>query len=404
MAPPHGDYEEFVARFPYDETDDQAASIADGAGRSRLRQADGPAGVRRRRLRQDRGGAARGLRRRAGRLPGGGGGADHAAGAPALRHLPAALQGPAGARRAGLAPGQRQGARRRQGRHQGRHHRHRGRHARAARQVDRLQAPRPADRRRGAALRRRPQGAPEAAARGRARADPDGHADPAHPAAGLVRRARAVADHHAAGRPAGGAHLHLAVRSGHRARGAAARALPRRPELLRGAAHLRPGGRRRVPGRADARAEGGARPRPAGAEHARGRDDRLLRRQVRRAAVDGDRRVRPRHPQRQHADRASRRHVRPGPALSAARPRRPLQDARLRLFHHAQRREAHRTAPRSASRCCSRSTRWAPASRSPATTSTSAAPATCWARSSRATSARSASSSTSRCWRRRWRR
>ena len=27
MAPPHGSYEEFVARFPYDETDDQAASI-----------------------------------------------------------------------------------------------------------------------------------------------------------------------------------------------------------------------------------------------------------------------------------------------------------------------------------------------------------------------------------------
>ena len=37
------------------------------------------------------------------------------------------------------------------------------------------------------------------------------------------------------------------------------------------------------------------------------------------------------------------------------------------------------------------------------TTSTSAAPATCWATSSRATSARSASSFTSRCWRRRWR-
>ena len=94
---------------------------------------------------------------------------------------------------------------------------------------------------------------------------------------------------------------------------------------------------RGVPGRADARAEGRARPRPAGAQRAGRRHDGLLRRQVRRAAVDGDRRIRPRHPQRQHADRAPRRHVRPGPALPAARPRRPLQGARLRLLHHAQR-------------------------------------------------------------------
>ena len=45
-----------------------------------------------------------------------------------------------------------------------------------------------------------------------------------------------------------------------------------------------------------------------------------------------DRRIRPRHPDRQHADRAPRRHVRPGAALPAARPRRPLEGARLRLF------------------------------------------------------------------------
>ena len=61
----------------------------------------------------------------------------------------------------------------------------------------------------------------------------------------------------------------------------------------------------------------------------------VLRRQVRRAALDHDRRIRPRHPDRQHADRASRRHVRPGAALSAARPRRALQDARLRAVHAA---------------------------------------------------------------------
>ena len=87
MAPPQGEFDEFVARFPYEETEDQAASIAGGAGGPGLRQAHGPAGVRRRRLRQDRGGAAGRLRRRPGGLPGGRGGADHAARAPALRHL-----------------------------------------------------------------------------------------------------------------------------------------------------------------------------------------------------------------------------------------------------------------------------------------------------------------------------
>ena len=63
-------------------------------------------------------------------------------------------------------------------------------------------------------------------------ADPDRDAHSAHPATGAVGRARSVADHHAADRPAGGAHLRHAVRSAGGARGAAARALSRRPELL----------------------------------------------------------------------------------------------------------------------------------------------------------------------------
>ena len=73
---------------------------------------------------------------------------------------------------------------------------------------------------------------------------------------------------------------------------------------------------------------------------ARRGDERLLRPAIRRAAVHRDRRVRPRHPDRQHADRASRRHVRARPALPAARPRRPFQGPRLRLFHHARQRAA----------------------------------------------------------------
>ena len=45
----------------------------------------------------------------------------------------------------------------------------------------------------------------------------------------------------------------------------------------------------------------------------------------------------PRHSARQHADRASRRHVRPRAALSVARPRRALEDPRLCDLHHARR-------------------------------------------------------------------
>ncbi len=55
----------------------------------------------------------------------------------------------------------------------------------------------------------------------------------------LVRRARAFPDHHAAAGPAGGADLHLAVRSGDHPRDPVARALSRRSELLCGAAHFR---------------------------------------------------------------------------------------------------------------------------------------------------------------------
>ena len=81
----------------------------------------------------------------------------------------------------------------------------------------------------------------------------------------------------------------------------------------------------------EAKVGGGAR--PDAADAARRGDERLLRRPVRHPAVDHDRGIRPRHPDRQHADRAPRRHVRAGPALPAARPHRPLEAARLRAVH-----------------------------------------------------------------------
>ena len=64
MTPPEGIYEEFAARFPYPETEDQLRAIEDTLADMAVGQADGPADLRRCRLRQDRGGVARRLHRR----------------------------------------------------------------------------------------------------------------------------------------------------------------------------------------------------------------------------------------------------------------------------------------------------------------------------------------------------
>ena len=90
-----------------------------------------------------------------------------------------------------------------------------------------------------------------------------------------------------------------------------------------------------LPRQAGARGQGRHRPWPDGGGSARGRDDGLLRGPVRRAALDHHRRVGARHSRRQHADRPPRRHVRPGAALSAPGPRRPLEGARLCALHRA---------------------------------------------------------------------
>ena len=100
-------YDEFCARFPYDETEDQLAAINAALHDLETRQADGPAGVRRRRLRQDRGGAARGVRGGAGRQAGRRRGADHAAGAAARRDLHRSVPRLPGEDRPGLAAGAR---------------------------------------------------------------------------------------------------------------------------------------------------------------------------------------------------------------------------------------------------------------------------------------------------------
>ena len=100
-----GAYDEFCAGFPYEETDDQLAAIEATIKDLGLRPSDGPADLRRRRLRQDRSGAARGLHGGDRRQAGGGGGADDAAGAPAFQDLFRALPRLSGERGAGLAAG-----------------------------------------------------------------------------------------------------------------------------------------------------------------------------------------------------------------------------------------------------------------------------------------------------------
>ncbi len=73
------------AAFPYTETDDQARAIEAVKADLEIAAADGPADLRRRRLRQDRGGAARGREDRRVGPPGADAGADHDPRAAALR-------------------------------------------------------------------------------------------------------------------------------------------------------------------------------------------------------------------------------------------------------------------------------------------------------------------------------
>ena len=96
---------------------------------------------------------------------------------------------------------------------------------------------------------------------------------------------------------------------------------PRRVDLLDGQA-------RRA---ARARGERRGRARPDGRGRARARDGRFRRAQVRRAGRDDDRRERARHPEREHDHHQPRGSVRAGAALSAARPRRPIGSARVRV-------------------------------------------------------------------------
>ena len=292
---------------------------------------DGPPGLRRRRLRQDRGGHPGRVQGRPGRQAGGGAGADHPAGPAALRHLlrpvrrlPGAGRGPLPVphprpgQQGGRGPGRRVGRRR---------HRHPpaplGRH--------RLQGPRPARRRRGAALRRDPQGADQAAAGQRRRPHPDGHADPPDPGDEPHRHPRPHPAQHRPGRAPADPHLRRPLRRagggrGHPAGAAAGGAGVLRPQP--GAGHRQGGG---PAARAGARGPDRGGPRPDGRGPAGAGGPRLLGGPVRRARVHDDHRVGHRHADGQHARRRPRRPDGPGPAPPAAGPGGPGRPAGLRL-------------------------------------------------------------------------
>ena len=78
--------------FPYVETPDQLAAIDEVKSDMETADPDGPADLRRRRLRQDRDRGAGGVQGGPGRPAGRGAGADHAAGAAALLHVQRALR------------------------------------------------------------------------------------------------------------------------------------------------------------------------------------------------------------------------------------------------------------------------------------------------------------------------
>src|SRR5438876_628476 len=199
------------------------------------------------------------------------------------------------------------------------HRRRRDRHAPALVEGRHVQEPWPDGHRRGAPVRRRPQGADETAARLGGRARPHGHAHPANPLHVALRRAGHVGDRDRAAGSAPGRDGHPPLQQGGHQGGARARAGARWPGVLR--PQPRPvasldGEVRSGAGARRARDHG---PRPDAGARARGRDGEVRHGPGRRARLDGDRRVRPRHSRVQHDHRQSRRSLRPGPALPATR-------------------------------------------------------------------------------------
>ncbi len=297
------------------------------------RAPDGPPDLRRRRLRQDRGRAARRVQGGRGRQAGADAGADDDPRPAALRHVLRAPQGlPVHDRarqplpHANAAEGGRREVQRRHGRHP-------HRHASPARPRRAPEGPRADHRRRGAALRRQAEGAAAPAqAEGRRHRD-ERDADPAHAADVAGRPARHQRHRDAARGPPAGEDLRRRVRRGARqagarcarsARGGQAFFVHNRVETIDETAERLRGLCPGMPLR--------GRPRPDGREgRSRQRMLAFLRGEADVLVATLDHRVGHRHPAGQHADRRARRRLRPRPALPDPRARRPLARARLRV-------------------------------------------------------------------------
>ena len=258
------------------------------------------------------------------------------------------------------------------------------------------------DRGRGAAVRRRAEGAAQGVEGLDRRAVDVGDADPALAAPLALGPARPLDHRDAAARPARDrdAGRPLAARGHPRGDRGGDRARRARSSSCTTASSRSAASSRRSRSccravRIDRRARADARGR------AREGDAALLLARGGRAARDGDRRERPRHPLGQHDPDRPRRHLRPRPALPAARPRRPQRQAGLRVPAGRADRGAlgGRAAAARLDPGVLRPRRGIP--HRGARTSRSAARATSSAASSPATSPRSASRRTCRCSRRR---
>ena len=186
VEPPSGLYDEFSARFPYQETEDQDKAIAEAmadlaAGRPMDRLVCGDVGFGKTEVAM----RAAFVAAMAGEqvavvVP------TTLAGAPALSQLCRALRRLSAQGAPAVALRGRQGSEGNQGGAGRRHGGYRDRHPCPAGRKHQLQAPGPGDRGRGAAFRRGAQGTAEKP-QGRCPCpDPDRHADPAHPATGAV--------------------------------------------------------------------------------------------------------------------------------------------------------------------------------------------------------------------------
>ena len=269
--------------------------------------------------------------------------------------------------------------------------RHRDRHAPSAAEGRDLRGPRPARRRRGAAVRRQAQGRAEEAEAERRRADDDRNAHSANAPHGADGDARSARSSTRRRRIAARSDVRRAVRRADDGLERIRRELPREGQVF--FVHNRVQGIEAIalPPEARARSAHRGRARADGREEAREGHARVHRDEARRAGLDDDHRGGNRHPQREHDDRRPRRLPRPGAALPAPRTRRPRQASAGTRLPRPDREAGSTGVATRGSRRCSRTPSSAPGSRSRRWTSRSAAAATCSAGSSTGRSRQSAS-------------